>query len=53
MTQLFGHFSADAAPLRLPGAAFVFAFALSAGSLALFQRAVRPAPSRPLTSETV
>jgi DHA1 family tetracycline resistance protein-like MFS transporter len=53
MTQLFGYFSADAAPLRLPGAAFVFAFALSAGSLALFQRAVRPAPSRPLTSETV
>jgi MFS transporter, DHA1 family, tetracycline resistance protein len=41
MTQLFGYFSSDAAPVHLPGAAFLFAAALTAGSLMLFRRAVR------------
>jgi DHA1 family tetracycline resistance protein-like MFS transporter len=41
MTQLFGYFSADAAPLHAPGAAFFFAWALSAASLLVFWRAVR------------
>jgi DHA1 family tetracycline resistance protein-like MFS transporter len=41
MTQLFGFFSAEAAPIRIPGAAFFCAAGLSAGSLLLFQRAVR------------
>jgi len=43
MTQLFGYFSGERAPLRLPGAAFFCAFALSAASLLLFRRAVEPA----------
>jgi DHA1 family tetracycline resistance protein-like MFS transporter len=43
MTQLFGYFSAETAKVHLPGAAFLFAFVLSAGSLLLFRRAVRPA----------
>jgi len=42
MTQLFGYFSAETARVRVPGAAFFFAWALSTGSLALFWRAVRP-----------
>jgi DHA1 family tetracycline resistance protein-like MFS transporter len=41
MTQLFGYFSSDAAPVHAPGAAFLFAAALAAGSLMLFRRAVR------------
>jgi DHA1 family tetracycline resistance protein-like MFS transporter len=41
MTQLFGYFSSDAAPIHLPGAAFLFAAALTGGSLILFRRAVR------------
>jgi DHA1 family tetracycline resistance protein-like MFS transporter len=41
MTQLFGYFSSDAAPVHLPGAAFLFAAALTGGSLTLFRRAVR------------
>ena len=42
MTQLFGYFSADTAPVHVPGAAFFFAWALSAASLLVFWRAVRP-----------
>jgi MFS transporter, DHA1 family, tetracycline resistance protein len=41
MTQLFGYFSSDAAPVHVPGAAFLFATLLTAGSLILFRRAVR------------
>jgi MFS transporter, DHA1 family, tetracycline resistance protein len=41
MTQLFGYFSSDAAPVHVPGAAFLFAVLLTAGSLILFRRAVR------------
>src|SRR5439155_406017 len=43
MTQLFGHFSADQAPLRFPGAAFACAALLTVGSLLLFLRAIRSA----------
>jgi len=50
MTQLFGYFSADAAPIHVPGAAFFFAWALSAASLLLFWRAVRPARLEPVTA---
>jgi MFS transporter, DHA1 family, tetracycline resistance protein len=41
MTQLFGYFSAPGAAVHFPGAAFMFAAALTAGSLMLFRRAVR------------
>lgn len=41
MTQLFGYFTSDTAPAHVPGAAFLCAAALTAGSLALFRRAVR------------
>jgi DHA1 family tetracycline resistance protein-like MFS transporter len=42
LTQIFGYFSAPAAPVHVPGAAFFCAAVLSALSLALFRRAVRP-----------
>jgi DHA1 family tetracycline resistance protein-like MFS transporter len=41
MTQLFGYFSSPAAPVRLPGAAFLCAALLAFASLLLFRRAVR------------
>jgi DHA1 family tetracycline resistance protein-like MFS transporter len=41
MTHLFGYFSGPAAPVHLPGAAFVGAALLTAGSFALFHRATR------------
>ena len=41
MTQLFGYFSAPGAAVHFPGAAFMFAAALTVGSLMLFRRAVR------------
>jgi DHA1 family tetracycline resistance protein-like MFS transporter len=41
MTQVFGRFSADAAPVRLPGAAFLCAAVLTSVSFFLFRRAVR------------
>jgi DHA1 family tetracycline resistance protein-like MFS transporter len=40
MTQLFGYFSSPRAPIHLPGAAFLFAWLLSLGSLVLFRHAV-------------
>ena len=43
MTQLFGRFSAEQAPLRFPGAAFACAALLTVGSLLLFLRAIRSA----------
>jgi MFS transporter, DHA1 family, tetracycline resistance protein len=43
MTQVFAHFSAPAAPVHFPGAAFVTAAALTAGCAALFVRALRRA----------
>lgn len=47
MTGLFGYFSGAAAPLHLPGAAFLGAAAMVAGSMVLFGRATRePAPGR-------
>ena len=51
MTQLFGYFSADTAPIHAPGAAFFFAWALSGASLALFWRAVRPTLADPGTPD--
>ena len=44
MTQVFAQFSAPAAPVYFPGAAFVTAAALTAGCAALFVRALRRAP---------
>ena len=41
MTQLFGHFSAAGASIHFPGAAFLFAALLAAGSGVLFLRAGR------------
>jgi len=41
MTQLFGHFSADDAPVRFPGAAFACAALLAVGAALLFLRAIR------------
>jgi DHA1 family tetracycline resistance protein-like MFS transporter len=41
MTQLFGYFSSDTAPVHFPGAAFLCATLLSFGAAALFLRAVR------------
>jgi MFS transporter, DHA1 family, tetracycline resistance protein len=41
MTQLFGYFSTGRAAVYFPGAAFVFASMLTAGSIALFLRATR------------
>ena len=46
MTQLFGYFSADDAPLRFPGAAFFCAALLSIGGLLLLLRANRSAAER-------
>jgi DHA1 family tetracycline resistance protein-like MFS transporter len=39
MTQLFGFFSSDEAPIRFPGAAFMASAMLTVGSLLLFRRA--------------
>ncbi len=49
MTQAFATFSGPAAPVHLPGAAFVIAAVLATGSFGLFRRAkpVRSDPSRP------
>ena len=45
MTQLFGYFSSDAAPIRLPGAAFLCSAALATVAAFVFVRAVRLAAS--------
>ncbi len=50
MTQAFATFSAPAAPVHLPGAAFVLAAVLATGTLVLFRRvkpAARSVPSAP------
>ncbi len=54
MTQAFAFFSGPAAPVSLPGAAFVLAAMLATGTLVLFRRAmatgtagIRSAPSAP------
>jgi len=44
MTQVFGYFSAPAAPIHLPGAAFLTAAALTVGCAVLFVRALRLGP---------
>jgi DHA1 family tetracycline resistance protein-like MFS transporter len=46
MTQVFGYFSGPAAPVYLPGAAFLTAALLTVGCAALFVRALRMAPGR-------
>jgi DHA1 family tetracycline resistance protein-like MFS transporter len=46
MTHLFGYFSSEAAPLHLPGAAFIFAALLSFASALLLRRAIRHEPPR-------
>ena len=43
MTQAFAYFSGPAAPVHLPGAAFVLAAVLTTGTLVLFRRAMRVA----------
>ncbi len=43
MTQAFATFAGPAAPVYLPGAAFVLAAVLATGTLVLFRRALRPA----------
>ena len=56
MTQLFGHFSPEGAPIHFPGAAFVFAALLTATSGALFIRtmaSVKQAPRREPSPEPV
>jgi MFS transporter, DHA1 family, tetracycline resistance protein len=45
MTQVFGYFSAPAAPVYFPGAAFLTAAVLTAGCGVLFVRALRQAPA--------
>jgi len=40
MTQLFGYFSSDGAPVVFPGAPFLFAALLGVGSLVLFRRTI-------------
>jgi DHA1 family tetracycline resistance protein-like MFS transporter len=45
MTQLFGYFSADAAPVRFPGAPFAAAALLLLLCLAWFQRSLQRARS--------
>jgi MFS transporter, DHA1 family, tetracycline resistance protein len=44
MTQVFGYFSGDAAPVHLPGAAFLTAAALTVAAALLLVRALRRAP---------
>jgi len=46
MTQVFGHFSARSAGVYFPGAAFLTAALLTAGSALLFARAMGSAPPR-------
>ena len=46
MTQVFGYFSGPAAPVYLPGAAFLTAALLTAACAVLFGRALRLAPQR-------
>ncbi len=43
MTQLFGYFTTERAPVYFPGAAFAFASLLTVVSIALFARATRAA----------
>ena len=43
MTQLFGYFSSEQAPVFFPGAAFLCAAFLAGGGAVLFLRASRPA----------
>jgi hypothetical protein len=55
MTQVFAHFSVRSAGLYFPGAAFLTAALLTAGSALLFARAMRFARERapaPASSET-
>jgi MFS transporter, DHA1 family, tetracycline resistance protein len=47
MTQIFGYFSAPAAPLHFPGAPFVAAAVLTVASATLLVRALRLAPAGP------
>ncbi len=47
MTQLFGFFSQDAAPVRLPGAAFLAAAALAIASSLVFRSGARSAEAIP------
>ena len=49
MTQAFAYFSSPAAPVHLPGAAFVLAALLACGTFILFERAIgtRSGPSAP------
>jgi MFS transporter, DHA1 family, tetracycline resistance protein len=46
MTQIFGYFSSDMAPIYFPGAAFCAAALLTAASAALFSRGMRLSPQR-------
>jgi MFS transporter, DHA1 family, tetracycline resistance protein len=50
MTQVFGYFSSPAAPVYLPGAAFLSAAVLTVGCATLFVRALRLAP-RPAAAD--
>jgi MFS transporter, DHA1 family, tetracycline resistance protein len=50
MTQVFGYFSGPAAPVYLPGAAFLSAAVLTVGCATLFVRALRLAP-RPAAAD--
>ncbi len=50
MTQLFGYFSSERAPLHFPGAAFVCAAFLAIGGTLLFLRAVRSPVPEPTVS---
>jgi DHA1 family tetracycline resistance protein-like MFS transporter len=53
MTQLFGFFSSDDAPVRFPGAAFLASAALTIGSLILFRRAIGAEPARVIIPKAV
>jgi DHA1 family tetracycline resistance protein-like MFS transporter len=50
MTQLFGHFSRDDAPIHFPGAPFLAAAALTVASFVVFVRVVRTARSAATTA---
>ncbi len=49
MTQAFAYFSGPAAPVHLPGAAFVLAALLACGTFVLFRRAMRLSVAPPAT----
>ena len=51
MTQLFGYFAGPRAPLYFPGASFLAAALLVAGSVLLFARARRAAPGAGTASQ--